>query len=151
MRFALLAVCLLTACAEQAPPSAPAIAPAAAPAPAASNAATNNPMPPWHVARTAGVDFRALGQEPGWMLDLYANRLVLNYDYGAHLLETPLPDPTYPVEGQTRYDALTQDGRALRVTIQRYPCQDVMSGENFPARVIVTIDARTLEGCGKTL
>lgn len=150
MRFALIACCLLAACAAPAP------TPQAAPeAGAASDPVletnVDNPMPQWHLARAAGVDFRALGQEPGWMLDLYATRLVLNYDYGEHLLRAALPAPSYPVEGQTRYDTATRDGRAVRIVIQRFPCQDVMSGEHFPARVTVTIDARVLEGCGKTL
>ncbi|MGE0828480.1 MAG: YbaY family lipoprotein [Hyphomonadaceae bacterium] len=96
------------------------------------------------------VDFRAVGNEPGWLLDLYADRLTLSYDYGNRRAEAPLPPPSYPIEGQTRYDVRT-DAHAMTITIQRYPCQDVMSGENFPARVIVQIDGQRLEGCGRTL
>lgn len=102
----------------------------------------------WRDLRSRGIDFRAVGNEPGWLLDLYANRFELSYDYGNEQVAAALPAPTYPIEGQTRYDVST-GADVMAVTIQRYPCQDVMSGEMFPARVSVTINGRTLEGCGR--
>lgn len=107
--------------------------------------------PNWENARAAGIDFRAVGQEPGWLLDIYTqNRIILQYDYGERTVDFPLVPPTYPQEGATRYEA-NADGHTLAVTIRRSPCQDAMSGEPYPATVEVIIDGRTLQGCGKTV
>ena len=107
-------------------------------------------MPSWENARAAGVDFRAVGQEPGWMLDLYSDgRASIVWDYGDKGAAFTDATISNPQEGATQYDA-SASGHTLRVVTQRFPCQDAMSGEAFPARVVVTIDGRTLEGCGKS-
>ena len=108
-------------------------------------------MPAWDQARAAGVDFRAVGQEPGWMLDIYTEtRMRLLWDYGERIADFPLTAPDTSQEGATRYET-AQGGRRLTVVIRRAPCQDVMSGEPYPARVEVVIDGRTLQGCGKSV
>jgi len=108
-------------------------------------------MPAWSAARAAGVDFRAVGQEPGWMLDIYReNTIRVLWDYGEHVATFPLVQPTSPAEGATRYDAQAE-GRTLAITIRRAPCQDVMSGEAYPSTVEIVIDGRTLTGCGRSV
>jgi len=105
-------------------------------------------MPSPENARAAGVDFRAVGQEPGWILDIYTRGIIkFAWDYGEEYAEFAIAEPTYPQEGATRYEA-NSDGRALVVLIRRAPCQDAMSGQAFPSTVEVTIDGRTLDGCG---
>jgi uncharacterized membrane protein len=152
MRAALLCLgLLLAACSQPAPEE-----PAPAETPAAETA--SNPvqdalaqMPPADGARAAGVDFRGVGQEPGWIVDIYQrDRIRLLLDYGETLRDFPLTAPTYPVEGATRY--VTQvEGRALTITIRRAPCEDVMSGEPYPSTVEIVIDERTLTGCGRSV
>jgi putative lipoprotein len=108
-------------------------------------------MPSWTDARAAGVDFRGVGQEPGWMVDIHArDRIVLLLDYGQRLLEFPLTEPVYPQEFATRYETQS-NGSRLHITIRRAPCQDAMSGEAFPATVEIVIDGRTLSGCGRSV
>lgn len=151
MRVLILALAM-AACSQPAQqPPADEEAPPAQPAAATSQEANLARMPAWGEARAAGVDFRGVGQEPGWMIDIYQqNRIVLLLDYGEAIAEFPLPEPSYPVEGTTRYEAQAE-GRALAVTIRRFPCQDAMSGENYPATVEVVIDGRTLNGCGRSV
>lgn len=149
MRVLILALAL-AACApaSEAPEQTEAPAPVAEAQSAESNMAA---MPPWSEARAAGVDFRGVGQEPGWMIDIYQqNRILLLLDYGESLTEFPLPTPTYPQEGATRYETQT-DAHTLSVTIRRFPCEDVMSGEAFPASIEINIDGRTLTGCGRSV
>lgn len=130
----------------------------AAPPPQAEAAATPQTpqealaaMPSWETARGAGVDFRAVGQEPGWLLDIYTRGIAkLAWDYGEQYGEFAIGEPTYPQEGATRYEA-NSDGRALVVIIRRAPCADAMSGEAFPSTVEVTIDGSTLRGCGRSV
>lgn len=105
---------------------------------------------PWAAARERGIEFRALGQEPGWYLEMdegASMRLV--YDYSEREATTPMPQPV--VTGTTRtYDART-DAHQLRVVIEEQECSDTMSGLRFPRTVTVTIDGRTLHGCGQEL
>ncbi|MBL8545845.1 MAG: hypothetical protein JNL81_05235 [Hyphomonadaceae bacterium] len=108
-------------------------------------------MPSWADARAAGVDFRAIGQEPGWIVDIYtADRIVALLDYGQTRLEFPGPNPTNPREGSTRYESQA-NGHTLSITYNRAPCQDAMSGEAYPATVELIIDGRTLNGCGRSV
>lgn len=152
MRAALIALALtLGACtqqAEQAPVDATLEAEIAA-ANAVQEALAQ--MPPADGARAAGVDFRGVGQEPGWIVDIYQrDRIRVLLDYGETLLDFPLPAPTYQVEGATQYSTQAE-GRALTITIRRAPCEDVMSGEPYASTVELVIDNRTLTGCGKSV
>ena len=154
MRATLIGIALLLgACAqpaEEAPPATDASVEAEV---AAANSVQEAlaQMPPADGARAAGVDFRGVGQEPGWIVDIYQrDRIRLLLDYGETLIDFPLPAPTYPVEGSTHY-ATQADGRALSVTIRRFPCQDVMSGGNYPSTVEIVLDDRRLSGCGRSV
>lgn len=140
-----LAACSAPADKQQSPaPEAPAVEENTAQAAQAQ-------MPSWQEARAAGVDFRGIGQEPGWMIDIYRDtRIRVLLDYGETRIDFPLTAPTYPVEGTTRYDT-HMNGRTLAVTIRRFPCQDAMSGENYPSTVEILIDGRTLNGCGRSV
>lgn len=150
MRVLLLAFAL-AACTEQAstPPAEEAASQTDA-SPSSAEASALAQMPAWDGARAAGVDFRAIGQEPGWMIDIYTqNRIVALLDYGQTRFELPLTEPTSPEEGLTRYES-QGGGHTLSITIRRAPCEDLMSGEPYPATVEVVVDNRTLNGCGRT-
>ncbi len=144
MRALILALAI-AACSAEAP------TPANVETPSAATAITLESMPSWENARAAGVDFRGVGQEPGWMLDIHqSDRIVFLWDYGEQSAVFPLPAPTAPQEGATRYEAEAR-GHVLTITIRRAPCQDAMSGEPFPATVEIVIDQRELDGCGRTV
>ncbi|MDX2235942.1 MAG: hypothetical protein NW203_00120 [Hyphomonadaceae bacterium] len=97
--------------------------------------------------RAFGVTFRALGQEPGWMLNLFADRIDFAYDYGNADISAPRPAPTRPAWSGEIYETQTSAG-LLRIEIRHQPCRDAMSGEAFPARVTVFLNQRRFEGCG---
>lgn len=97
-------------------------------------------------------DFRALGQEPGWQLEIRKGaEMRLTYDYGAGTAVTPAArvqiDPT---SGTRTYHAVTE-ANDLRVVIVPVACTDTMSGRPFSATVSVTLNGRTLRGCGEEL
>lgn len=106
---------------------------------------TAGPPKAWHDAAAAGATFRAVGQEPGWLLDVYPDRLVLAADYGTR--EVTVPRPARRAAGDT---TLYEAGR-LRVTIVAEPCRDAMSGQPYPHTVRVTLDGTTWDGCGMSL
>ena len=105
---------------------------------------------PWQEARDRGIDFRAVGQEPGWYLEITDGKSIrLVYDYAEREAVTPAPAPVSR-GGSTTYD-VTTDAHRLRVVIEERSCTDAMSGEAFPRAVTVEIDGRSLRGCGRPL
>jgi len=102
----------------------------------------------WERAKLDGADFRAVGNEPGWYLEIREqSRIVLVADYGESRVEVPLPEPTTdPGSLTTRWDA-----GELRVEVIGRPCTDTMSGERYPSEVLVRWRSRTLRGCGRAL
>jgi len=102
----------------------------------------------WHQARLRGVSFRAIGQEPGWLLEITTgSEILLVLDYGQSRTVYAYVEPeVYPELHKSRYR--TGD---LEILLEGKDCQDTMSGEEFAATVTVTIDNRRLSGCGRAL
>ena len=102
----------------------------------------------WEKAKLDGADFRAVGNEPGWSLEILGeSRIVLIADYGASRVERPLPQPMIDQEARTtRWDT-----GELIVEVIGAPCRDSMSGESFESTVVVTWGVQTLKGCGRAL
>jgi uncharacterized membrane protein len=102
----------------------------------------------WEHAKLNGADFRAVGNEPGWNLEiLEGNRIVLVSDYGASRIEMDLPEPD--TDPDSRTSVWNTDDLRLEVSGER--CVDSMSGESFDAKVVVTWRGQDLRGCGKAL
>lgn len=96
------------------------------------------------------VDFRAVGQEPGWTLELTeGGRIDFRYAYGERSAVAPTPAPER-TNGRTVYRATTE-AHDLTVTIADEPCTDIMSGERFEATVTIALDGSTYRGCGRAL
>lgn len=102
----------------------------------------------WEKAKLDGADFRAIGNEPGWNLEiLEGSRIVLIADYGDSRVERPLPQPVIDQDARsTRWDT-----GELVVEVTGVPCRDSMSGESFESTVVVTWGEQTLRGCGRAL
>lgn len=132
----LVAVALLPgACRTAAPPPPPATDPS-----------------PWEAAAARGVDFRAVGNEPGWFLELDDGvQIVLVRDYGRRRNAFPAPEPEVDEAARRVTFRTTAAGETLRVTLAPGPCEDTMSGEVFDTTVTVTIGGETLDGCGRAL
>lgn len=97
------------------------------------------------------ADFRALGQEPGWLLEIRGREIRFIADYGADTTITPVPPvETDSATGARRYHAMTEP-HDLRILIQPDSCTDAMSGEAYETTVTVTRDGRPYHGCGGPL
>lgn len=89
--------------------------------------------------------FRAIGQEPGWIVRIYDDIIVYEADYGERRVTVNTPE-VEEIGGGRRY--VTD---ALIVEIMDTACNDSMSGAPYPASVIITEDGRApLQGCGGT-
>lgn len=106
----------------------------------------------WERAAREGVDFRATGNEPGWLLEIREeDSLVLMADYGTRRYEIASPEPEID---QTSGDRLFRQPGAtetFEVVLIDEPCRDDMSGESFPTTVRITLGDRRLAGCGRSL
>ena len=107
---------------------------------------------PWEMARLRHVTFRAIGEEPGWALEIAEGRDIRFVgDYGKTSVTTQVPPPiTEPGRGRTEYYA-TNAGHDIGVIIVDGSCTDTMSGEEFDAKVAIELDGKNYTGCGKTL
>jgi heat shock protein HslJ/uncharacterized membrane protein len=97
-------------------------------------------------------DFRGVGQEPGWQLELRkGSEIRFTYDYGKGTAVTPAPRPSVdPGNGTQTYHAVSE-ANDLKVVIVPVSCADSMSGRPFPATVTVTLNGKAYRGCGEEL
>lgn len=141
---------------DPAPGATPSARPAVASRTDCQRTATSSP---WQEAELLGVAFRALGQEPFWLLDvLPGTALRLSEpDRGTRVAAPLRPAEPEPASGGTpaglRYTARLDGvgGAELSAVVRETACQDVMSGEPFPYTVTVRADGRELRGCGRPI
>jgi hypothetical protein len=97
-------------------------------------------------------DFRAVGQEPGWLLEIrHAREMRLITDYGADTAVAPVPPAGIDSASGARTYHATAGARDLQVLIQPTACTDAMSGEAYETTVTITLDGRAYHGCGGPL
>lgn len=105
----------------------------------------------WQRARDRGVVFRAIGQEPGWHLEVVpGGDLALVLDYGERTLTLPAPELDILDDSARGYQGQAGD-RLVLVVIEDRVCFDIMSGEVFPVTVTVGVDDERYRGCGMPL
>jgi uncharacterized membrane protein len=103
---------------------------------------------PWQQAELRGVTLRAIGQEPGWLVEVVPYRWIrVLADYGQVRFMLP------PAAGEPDGDALLYrsqgGGHALELRVEDKPCEDGMSGEQSPLTVELLLDGETFRGCGR--
>ncbi len=107
---------------------------------------------PWDAARLSGISFRALGNEPGWVMEIREGegvRLVTNYGETRRALTYAAPQLD---KKRSRAVYRVDDAQGpVEITVETRACTDSMSGERFPARVSVRVGTETLQGCGRAL
>lgn len=97
-------------------------------------------------------DFRGMGQEPGWQLEIRkGSEMRFTYDYGKTSVATPAPRAQVDARTGRQTFQATTEANALTVEIVPVGCEDSMSGKPFPATVTVTLNERTFRGCGEEL
>jgi uncharacterized membrane protein len=106
----------------------------------------------WEHAKLSGVDFRAVGNEPGWVLEIReGSRLDLSYDYGQARIAATISDmQTDPESRSTRYIGFEGE-RRVEVRLVGERCSDTMVDETYPTQVEIRFDDRRLTGCGRPL
>lgn len=90
--------------------------------------------------------FRAVGNEPGWRLDVRADGLSLLLDNGDTHVFAPSP-LVIDGDGMRSYEAVSAGGPLTALAFDRH-CTDSMSGMPHPKTVEVRWQDRVLKGCG---
>ena len=89
-------------------------------------------------------DWRAAGNEPGWLLAVGREQLaVKRLGLADRVVSVPVPSSA---EGQVDYRYAGADG-SLRVRFTRAVCRDTMAAAVFGWRAELEIDGQTLRGC----
>lgn len=110
----------------------------------------NQARVPWEEARRRGVDFRAIGQEPGWSLEVqHGGKMLFISGYGASRILLPTPEPD--IEEDLVVYTVTTERHDMQVEITVEHCQDTMSGEVFENSVHISLDDKNYQGCGLAL
>ena len=103
-------------------------------------------------ARARGVVYRALGNEPGWTLEIGpGTRLEWITNYGAerHSFDGAA-ESTAPGEGGSRKFVASNGGESIEATLAREPCVD--AGEvTHDHTAVVVFSGTTHRGCGSRL
>jgi len=103
----------------------------------------------WHAAKLRGVAFRAIGQEPGWLLEITnGEEILIVTDYGKERKSLPYVEPR---EDKAARKTVFQIDADTSVLIEGKPCTDSMSGESFQTTVTATLGGKTYKGCGRAL
>lgn len=104
---------------------------------------------PWSDAAARGIGFRAVGNEPGWYVEVDKGEspsLHATLDYGDREVIVAKAQPA-----GLGFTGKTADGTAVVLEIQRTRCQDGMSGEAFETTARLVVGDRTYRGCGAFL
>jgi uncharacterized lipoprotein YbaY/uncharacterized membrane protein len=89
---------------------------------------------------------RALGNEPGWLLELGDDTAMLVTDYGRQRVALPV---AITASSATHTLHVGRDaGRRIAVAVHDRPCTDTMSGAVFPYTVEIELDGTRHTGCG---
>jgi membrane-bound inhibitor of C-type lysozyme len=107
----------------------------------------------WEHAKLNGVDFRAVGNEPGWYLEIYEGRKVrFIADYGiVRYNDFDLPDPQIDPEARKTLYTFVLDEHELEIIIEGKTCRDTMIDEQYESTVTVNLDGKIYHGCGRPL
>ncbi len=92
-----------------------------------------------------------MGQEPGWVLELKGEQLNLVTDYGQTKICAQLDAPVVDLKTGTKVYRALSGALKLTIEIQDKIHYDTMSGEPYPATVIIDLNGHQFQGGGRTL
>ena len=117
-----------------------------------SNCINNPRAAVWEEAKLRGVSYRAIGQEPPWVLEIdRGNGFLLVTGYGEKKQQFPYVEPVTDSAQRTTSYTSEANGDGIIITIRGRDCRDSMSGEAFSSQVAIRWREQSLRGCGRAL
>jgi uncharacterized membrane protein len=110
-----------------------------------------NRASPWTEAASRGIVYRAVGSEPGWLVEVGSGDdppLHAVLDYGERTLDIAHASGISSTPG---YGGKLADGTDVVLRTKREPCRDGMSGEAFETSAELTVGGKAYRGCGAYL
>lgn len=109
----------------------------------------------WQQARAHGMVFRAVGTDPPWEAEVakgHAPTLFININNGMQQLTVPAVTVSADqATGTIYFHGETPAHPDVEMTAHRGQCQGNMAQDTASAAVTLTLDNRTLTGCGRFL
>ncbi|MGM0548485.1 MAG: hypothetical protein ACQER0_04325 [Bacillota bacterium] len=106
----------------------------------------------WQEAKAEGVQFRAVGNEPGWLVEIREDqRIKFVNNYGDLELKAPVDDLWIGPVGEDKIYYVENDAIQFQVVVMKKDYQDSMSGEKLPYQVRVVFPNKSYVGGGKLL
>lgn len=106
----------------------------------------------WQEAKAEGVQFRAVGNEPGWLVEIREDqRIKFVNNYGDLELKAPVDDLWIGPVGEDKIYYVENDAIQFQVIVMKKDYQDSMSGEKLPYQVRVVFPNKSYVGGGKLL
>lgn len=100
-------------------------------------------------AKQNGVTFRAVGNEPGWILEISSNDVLFLTNLGQDRTHFNVVK-TFS-EYNTREYEMHSKNNTLHVRIEKRRCQDTMVDRVYASTVYINFDGVNMTGCGKAL
>lgn len=106
----------------------------------------------WEHAKLTGVDFRAAGADPDWVLEIRnGDTMTFRADDARTAVQVPTPAPrTDAVERMSVFDA-SDPAQLFEVHISGTQCVAPDRGDVMGASVTVILNERSYTGCGRAL
>lgn len=116
-------------------------------------ACINNPRSAaWEKARLDGVNFRAVGNHPGWYLEITDNRsIVVGMDKEKKRYEFPFVAPKLSAADAKAVYETKKDSWKLVVVTTGQECRDLATGKLYNRTVTLKLNSKSYAGCGKEL
>ena len=113
----------------------------------------NNPKEvAWERARLDGVNLRAVGNNPGWYLEITNDKsIVFVTDNNKKRYDFPFVSPELSsAVAKTIYET-KKDRQQLIVVTTGQECRDLASGQVYERTVTLKFDGKSYSGCGRVL
>jgi membrane-bound inhibitor of C-type lysozyme len=106
----------------------------------------------WEHAKLNGADFRAVGNEPGWHMEISNKHdIALVSDYGQSRYRFDNATISTSQEGRRTSYLADNGSNRIEVILLGETCQDSMADDSYETTVTVILDDRELRGCGRPL
>jgi putative lipoprotein len=105
----------------------------------------------WEAARLSGADFMAMGNEPGWSMEIAGNSVILVSDYGSSRYRIDNAERITDAQAQATVYRGHDQGKEISVTLESKHCNDTMADTSYDTTVTVRLGDKILYGCGRAL
>lgn len=102
-------------------------------------------------AKLRGADYMAVGNEPGWKLEIAWDSIRFVTGYATEHYRFATPQPLVDAENKRTTYRASADDHTLTVVITYDRCGDSMSDEEFEGTVEIQFDDAMLLGCGQAV